>query len=316
MGYAHLSQDERYQIQCLNDGGFTAHEIAEQLNRAASTISRELKRNAGQVRVYRSRSAHRESTLRRHVASSQPHIDAARWQAVEARLLEDWSPEQISAEADISHERIYQHVAGDRRRGGTLWQHLRRRKRRRRHRCGTPRERQRFRGKRIATRPAVVAQRKRVGDWEGDTVVGQGRARIVTLVERKSGYTRLRRVAEGTAATVARAVIHTLYPLGRRVHTVTWDNGSEFAEHELIDIAVGTRSYFADPYSSWQRGCNENLNGLLRQYLPKGSDLGKITDTELQAIEDKLNNRPRKRLGFRTPQQVFETSFNRGALRN
>lgn len=316
MVYTHLSQDERYQIQCLHDGGFTAREIACELGRAPSTISRELARNVMDGMTYRAKSAQRQSTLRRHAASSQPRIDPSRWQAVEARLMEDWSPEQIAAEAGISHERIYQHVASDRRRGGTLWQHLRRRKRRRRHRCGTPRERQRFRGRRIATRPAVVAQRKRVGDWEGDTVVGKGRGRIVTLVERKSGFARLRRVAEGTADTVARAVIHALYPLGRRVHTVTWDNGSEFAEHGLIDIAVGSKSYFADPYSSWQRGCNENLNGLLRQYLPKGCDLGKITDEELQIIEDRINNRPRKRLGFRTPQQVFEASFNRGALRS
>ncbi len=138
---------------------------------------------------------------------------------------------------------------------------------------------------------------------------------MVTLVDRKSGLVRLRRAADGTADTVAGAVIHALYPLRRRVHTVTWDNGSEFAEHELIDIAVETHSYFADPYSSWQRGCNENLNGLLRQYLPKGSDLGTITDVELQVIEDKLNQRPRKRLGFRTPEEVFAKSFNRGALR-
>lgn len=135
-------------------------------------------------------------------------------------------------------------------------------------------------------------------------------------MERKSGYSRLRRVADGRADTVARAIVHALHPLRSRVHTLTLDNGSEFAEHELIDIALTAKSYFAESYSSWQRGCNENRNGLLRQYLPKGCDLANVTDEHLQAIEDKLNDRPRKRLGFRTPRQVFEASFNRRALQS
>jgi IS30 family transposase len=238
---------------------------------------------------------------------------------VEARLREGWSPQQIagSAEAAISHERIYRHIADDRQRGGSLWQHLRRRKRRRRHRCGTPRQRQRFGGRRIHQRPAVVEARRRVGDWEGDTIVGKGAARIVTLVERKTGFVRLRRVPSGEAEARMRAILHALDPLRKRVHTLTWDNGSEFAEHALIDIALEATSYFADPYSSWQRGSNENTNGLVRQYLPKGSDLAAVSDEQLQKIEDRLNQRPRKRLGYRTPQAKFEASFNRGgALRN
>lgn len=316
MGYTHLSQDERYQIQHLHSGGFCAAQIARQIHRRPSTVRRELRRNASADGRYQARHAQRQSVLRRHLASSQPRIDPTRWAAVEARLAENWSPEQIAPEAGISHERIYQHIARNRQQGGTLWQHLRHRKRRRRHRCGTPRERQRFRGRRITQRPTVVATRRRVGDWEGDTVVGKGLARIVTLVERKSGYSRLRCVPDGRADTVARAIIHALHPLSPRVHTLTLDNGSEFAEHELVDIALTAKSYFAEPYSSWQRGCNENLNGLLRQYLPKGCDLAAVTDEQLQAIEDKLNNRPRKRLGFRTPRQVFEASFNRRALRN
>jgi IS30 family transposase len=246
-----------------------------------------------------------------------PRIDAQTWAVVEACLHEDWSPEQIAGEGEVavSHERIYQHIAADRQRGGSLWQHLRRRKRQRHHRCGTPRERQRFGGKRIHERPAVVDQRARVGDWEGDTIVGKGTARIVTLVDRKSGWARLRKVPDGTATAVAEAVLSILHPVRARVHTLTWDNGSEFAEHRLIDIGLEAQSYFAMPYSSWQRGCNENLNGLLRQYFPKGCDLGKFTDKEIQQIEDKLNRRPRKRLRYRTPEHVFELSFKRVALR-
>lgn len=146
--------------------------------------------------------------------------------------------------------------------------------------------------------------------------MGKGLARVVTLAERKSGLLRMRRVPNGEADTVMRAIVHALHLLQTRVHTLTWDNGSEFAEHALVDIALTAKSYFADPYSSRQRGTNENTNGLIRQYLPKRCDLSTYSDAEIQAIEDKLNQRPRKRLGFRTPQQVFEASFNRGALRS
>jgi IS30 family transposase len=318
MNYTHLSQGERYQIQCLRRGGWQLEAIAAGLQRAVSTVSRELRRNAMSEGGYDSRHAQRQASKRRHAASALPRIDAQTWTVVEARLLEDWSPEQIAGEGEaaVSIERIYQHIATDRQRGGSLWQHLRRRKRHRRHRCGTPRERQRFGGKRIHERPAIVERRGRVGDWEGDTIVGKGTARIVTLVDRKSGWTRLRKVSEGTATTVAAAVLSILHPVRACVHTLTWDNGSEFAEHRLMDAGLEAQSYFAMPYSSWQRGCNENLNGLLRQYLPKGCDLAQFTDDEIQQIEDKLNRRPRKRLGYRTPEQVFELSFKRVALRS
>lgn len=317
MSYTHLSQDERYQIQCLHSGGFSAGEIGRDMKRATTTISRELRRNADDVGRYQARPAQRQSTKRRHAASTQARIDPERWVAVEARLTTaQWSPVQIASEASISHERIYQHIAADRQRGGKLWLHLRCRKQRRRHRCGTPRQRQRFHGRRIDKRPAIVEGRKRVGDWEGDTIVGNGLARVVTLVDRKSGLLRMRRVPNGQADTVMRAIVHALHPLQARVHTLTWDNGSEFAEHALVDITLVAKSYFAEPYSSWQRGTNENTNGLIRQYLPKRCDLGAYSDADIQAIEDKLNQRPRKRLGFRTPQQVFDVSFNRGALRS
>ena len=315
MSYTHLSQYERYQIQHLHRGGFSSRAIGEQIERSASTISRELLRNAWGA-PYESRQAQRQSTQRRHAASSQPRIDEAIWPIVRAALAEELSPEQIvgSNKAQISHERIYQYIAADRKEGGSLWTQLRCRKQRRQHRCGTPRQRQRFGGRRIAQRPALVDARQRVGDWEGDTIVGKGTARVVTLVERKTGLVRLRRVASGAAEPTMRAILHALYPIGRRVHTLTWDNGSEFAEHDLIDIALDATSYFAAPYSAWQRGCNENLNGLLRQYLPKRCDLGAFTDDAIQKIEDKLNQRPRKRLGFRTPQHLFDRSFKRGAL--
>lgn len=318
MGYTHLSQEERYQIRWLRKGGWSMEDIGLELRRSSSTISRELKRNATPGGTYDHRHAQRQAVQRRHAASALPRIDAQAWSVVEAHLREDWSPEQIAGtgDVDISVERIYQHIAADRRRGGTLWQHLRRRKRRRRHRCGTPRERQRFGGRRIHERPAIVEQRGRVGDFEGDTIVGKGPARLVTLVDRKSGWTRLRKVPDGTATAVAEAVLSVLHPVRARVHTLTWDNGSEFAEHRLMDVGLEAQSFFAMPYSSWQRGCNENLNGLVRQYIPKGCDISKFTDDEIQQIEDKLNRRPRKRHGFRTPEHIFELSFKRVALRS
>lgn len=317
MSYTHLSQRERYQIQALHRAEFSSREIGELMQRDGSTVGRELRRNTS-TDGYEARQAHQHSTQRRYAASTLPHIDGATWKAVEAFLVEDLSPEQIAglAQITISHERIYQHIAADRQRGGTLWTHLRCRKRRRHHRCGTPKLRQRFRGRRIDERPAIVDSRQRVGDWEGDTIVGQGSVRIMTLVERKSGLLRMRRVVSGEARPTLRAIVHALHPLRARVHTLTWDNGSEFAEHALIDIALEAKSYFANPYSSWQRGSNENMNGLLRQYFPKRCDLGAYSEEDIQRIEDKLNRRPRKRLGFRTPQQVFDVSFNRAALRS
>ena len=176
MSYTHLSQDERYQIQHLHRGGFSTREIGAELGRATTTIGRELRRNPGDATMYHARSAHRQSAKRRHAASAQARIGPEQWAAVEARLTADqWSPVQIASEASISHERIYQHIAADRQRGGKLWLHLRcRKQRRRRHRCGTPRQRQRFHGRRIAERPALVETRKRVGDWEGDTDVPGG----------------------------------------------------------------------------------------------------------------------------------------------
>ena len=199
INYTHLSQDERYQIQLLHAGGFLAGEIGEQLGRATTTVRRELQRNQSDAGNYQARIAHRKSMRRRHTASAQARILPHQWAAIEARLtLDQWSPVQIANEVSISHERIYQHIATDRQRGGKLWLHLRcRKQRRRRHRCGTPRQRQRFRGRRIAERPAIVATRQRVGDWEGDTIVGKGLARIVTLVDRKSGLLRMRLVPNG-----------------------------------------------------------------------------------------------------------------------
>jgi len=229
MSYTHLSQEERYQIEWMMKGGWTLTEVARHMGRHATTLRRERRRNGEADGSYAARDAQRRSRKRRHDASSLPRIRESTWAVVESRLREDWSPEQIAGHGDvaISHERIYQRVAEDRRRGGTLWKHLRCRKRRRR-RNGTSRERQRFGGRRIQQRPAIVAERRRVGDWEGDTIVGTGLARVVTMVERTTGFTRLRRVPSGEAEPTLRAIVLALHPLIDHVHSLTLDNGSEF----------------------------------------------------------------------------------------
>ena len=317
MNYTHLSQHERYQIQRLHSATVPISWIADLLGRSQSTVSREIRRNGGNGK-YQAKQAHMQSVQRRHKASAVPRISVSDWRCVEERLREGWSPEQIagSAEVEVSHERIYQHIARDRKHDGDLWRCLRRRRKQRRNRCGKPRDRQRFGGRRITQRARIVETRQRIGDWEGDTIVGKGKTRIVTLVERKSGVLRMRRVDSGSAASTRLAILKALLPIRERVHTLTWDNGSEFADHELIDGALNATSYFADPYSAWQRGTNENTNGLLRQYFPKGCNLANFSEAEIQRIENKINRRPRKRLGFKTPERIFNRSLNRVALQS
>ena len=232
------------------------------------------------------------------------------------RIAEQLSPEQVAAELPISHETLYQHIYADKAAGGALWRNLRcQKKRKKRYASGVERRGQIVGRRPIHERPANVELRRTVGHWEGDTVIGAGHKQaIVTLVERKSGYAVLMKVNHKTSELVSAAVIKKLEPIRDRVKTITFDNGKEFAEHARIDEALGSKTYFADPFSSWQRGSNENFNGLLRQYIPKKRPLSTVTDEELKMIERRLNNRPRKRLGFKTPNQVFHESLNRVAL--
>ena len=314
MRYTHLTKHERYQIQTLRGVGFDRHAIAAQLERAVSTISRELRRCP--QGAYDAAVAHHDAQRKRHVASAQPRIEAATWARVETHLREEHSPELIHGRLrllglpTVSHERIYQYIVADRKAGGDLWKHRRHGKPRRRR---LPRAVTRFRdGKPLSERPAEAANRQRLGHWEGDTMLGTSKARLVTLVERSSRFTVIRRVADGCAKTVMAATLHGLYPWQAAcpgsVISITYDNGAEFAEHALTDIALGCTSYFARPYASWERGTNENTNGLIRQYAPKRTDLGTLNDADVQRIADKLNDRPRKVLGFRTPREAFETA--------
>jgi len=296
--------------------GLTQSQIAVNLGRDKSTISREIARNSG-LRGYRPRQASILAEERSMNSRNARQIEASDWLCAKSYLEDQWSPEQISAEVPISPETIYRHVYADKALGGDLYQHLRCQKRRRKRYAGGRDRRGQIIGRRaISERPAYIEERRQIGHWEGDTLIGKAHKQaIVSLVERKSGYAVLVKVKNKTADLVSNAIISRLKPLSKKVRTLTYDNGKEFAEHASIDQALGSISYFADPYSSWQRGSNQNLKKLIRQNIAKSRPLSTVSHAELAKIESLLNNRPRKRLGFKTPHEVFIQSTNRVALR-
>jgi len=310
MNYTQLTQEERYQIYALKKAGHIQAEIARVIGRNPGTISRELRRNRG-LRGYRPDQAHNLALMRRQ-DKIQPRLSEHIWQQVEALIREEWSPQQIVGRVameqgvSISHEWIYQYVYADQRSGGDLYRFLRCQKLRRKRYGSYDRRGCIPNQVSIDDRPAIVDSKRRFGDWEGDTVIGKGhRGALVTLVERKSLYTVIRAVLYKTAEAVRNAVVDGLTPHIDRVHTITYDNGREFADHEGMASDLEARIYFAHPYASWERGLNENTNGLIRQYFPKDRDLTTVTKCEIENAMDKLNHRPRKSLGYRTPYEVF-----------
>lgn len=316
-GYQQLTLEQRYQIYALRKAGQTQAAIAAEIGVHPSTVGRELKRNTGQ-RGYRPKQAQELAQARQQQRAGQPRLAATVWLLVEAQLRQEWSPEQISGwlakvhQTPVSHERIYQYVYADQRRGGTLYQHLRCQKQRRKRYGARDRRGQIANRRSITERPTIVEQRTRLGDWEADTIVGKGHQQaLVSLTERKSKLTLLAKVEHATAEAVSTAVIQLLAGMaseGVPVETITSDNGREFAHHEAMAAALQADFYFAHPYHSWERGLNENTNGLVRQYFPKGSDFGPITQAQVQQVMARLNHRPRKTLEFCTPHQVFYNS--------
>lgn len=310
MNYTQLTREQRYQIYALKKAGHNQSYIAIMVGCHKSTISRELQRNSGQ-KGYRPHQAD-ELAFDRQCEAYRSRIAWQTWQLVEQLLRQDWSPEQIAGrlklekQPTVSHECIYLYVYAEKRRGGTLHQHLRSQKKQRKRYSGYIRRGQIPHRTSIDKRPEIVARKGRFGDWEADTIVGARHKRgILSAVERKSKLTRLRNLATKAAAEMKDNSIKLLAPLADKVHTITVDNGKEFCEHQEIAQALQARIYFAHPYSSWERGLNENTNGLVRQYFPKKYDFGRITEKDLQQVEDLLNNRPRKTLGYRTPNEVF-----------
>lgn len=310
--YKQLTSEQRYQISGLKKAGLNQSQISDEVGVYKSTISRELRRNKGR-RGWHPKQAQELRDERRKKCANAQRLSLPEWMEVERLIRLDMSPEQASCrlalegEFHISHETIYLHIYEDKRRGGDLWQHLR---------CQKPRKKRYASGQErrgiiknridIDERPEIVDQKIRIGDWEGDTVIGKNhRGALVTLAERKSRYMLAAQVPGKQASGVTAAVMQLLRPHKGKCHTMTFDNGKEFAEHEAIAAELDVDVYFAHPYHSWERGLNENSNGLLRQYFPKGMELIKVTQEQVQWAIDRLNHRPRKVLGFRTPFEVF-----------
>lgn len=310
--YDQLTEEDRIVIRTLLQEGRKAPYIAKALGRDPTTVRREIRRNSG-LKGYRPRQAQAKAHERRSQARTRkmtPEVIAY----IEAKLIEDYSPEQISETMTrdiglrVSHERIYQHVLQDKQNGGSLYTHLRIASgRKRRKRYGKTDRRGTIPGRiDIDQRPQIVAAKTRLGDWEADLVSGpHHRGFLVTLTERKSKFLLIGHVRHKTAEAVTAEIVRLLLGLKARVHTITYDNGREFAGHQTINEALQCASYFAKPYHSWERGLNENTNGLLRQYFPKGMDLRNVSAEQIAFAQNRLNTRPRKTLAYKTPQEVF-----------
>lgn len=308
--YTQLTQEQRYQIYAFMQTQQTQAAMAALLGVHKATISREVRRNRGH-RGYRPQQAHALAVTRRQ-GKVRSRIDGGTWRRIDTRLQDEWSPEQISGWlkrehfAPVSPEWIYRHILKDKAHGGNLHHHLRCRKRRRKRYGSSDRRGQLVNRISIDARPALVNERRRVGDWEVDTIIGVGHQQaLVSLTERYSRLTLLQKVTRKTAEEVSAAVRTLLAPLAVWVHTLTSDNGKEFADHERIAQDLDAAFFFAHPYASWERGLNENTNGLVRQYFPKHRWFTTITPQEVKVVMHKLNHRPRKGLGFRTPHEVF-----------
>jgi len=310
--YKQLTSEQRYQIYGLKQAGLKQCHIADKIGVDKSTISREFRRNKGQ-RGWRPKQAQSLRDERKQACINGKQFSSNEWGEVERLLREDLSPEQTADRLElenrlkISHEAIYQHVYADKRVGGDLCQHLRSQKpRRKRYASGQERRGVIKNRVSIDERPEIVDQKTRIGDWEGDTVIGKNhKGGLVTLAERKSRYVLAGHIRSKHADGVTAVITRLLSPHKDICHTITLDNGKEFAEHESIAAELQAAVYFAHPYSSWERGLNENSNGLLRQYFPKGTDLTDVTDEQVQHAVERLNHRPRKVLGGRSPHEVL-----------
>ena len=311
-GYHHLTRDQRCQIYALRATKTSQSQIAQILGVHRSSISREIKRNTG-GNGYRQQQADHKAQARRSEASSiTKKLTPTLKEQIRAGIQKDWSPEQISGRLkreniSISHETIYRYIQKDRQAKETLclYKHLRRAGKRYRKRGSG--------GKNsipnridISERPSIVESKSRIGDWEGDTIVGkEHQGAIISYVDRHSKFTLLKKIERRAAQLVHQYTVDRMKQLPHPVFSITYDNGTEFAWHEKVAKELNTVCYFARPYHAWERGLNEHTNGLVRQYIPKSSSLAWVTDQQIQAIEDRLNHRPRKVLQYLTPFEVF-----------
>jgi IS30 family transposase len=304
-------------LAALRTQGLRASAIAQILGCHRSTVGRELKRNCTVLDGrYRAAKAQERANGRRSRSRRNQHFTPRDFERVESLLKQRWSPEQIAGrfarepDLSISHETIYRHVWRDKKAGGELYTHLRCAQKRRRKGYGHYDSRGRLAGKRhISERPSSIENRRELGHWEIDTVMGTGsRDCILSLVERKTGLLHIGKLANRTVEAVNEVAIQIIGSGNVPFTTITADNGTEFHGYASIEKRTSTTFYFATPYHSWQRGTNENTNGLIRQYLPKGTSMKNLTQKQCNAIAQELNNRPRKRLAYQTPLERLNES--------
>jgi len=315
LNMGHITSAQRYTIEVMLKQGHKQKEIALATDKNESVISREIKRNCDERNgVYRSDLANRKCEQRHSSKPKRIKFDNRIRKIVDRKLEQQWSPEQIS-NADhgddidmVSHERIYQYIIEDKKQGGELYLNLRRKKKYRK-RTGSRDNRGKIKNATsIKERSEIVDKRERFGDLEVDLVIGANhRGALLTINDRKTGYAKIRKLRSKKADQVSKAIVRALRPIAHLCKTITSDNGKEFAGHEQVSKELGVNFYFADPYASWQRGANENYNGLVRQYFPKKSSFKNITTKEVKRVEKLLNNRPRKRLGYISPLQKINS---------
>lgn len=317
-GYHHVTREQRSQIYVLKAIPTPQNKIAEMIGVSPSSVCRELKRNTGQ-RGYRFKQANDMSRERRSKISQTPKkMNSELIALIEKKLELDWSPEQIAGRLKleghfISHESIYRHIREDKKNGGTLYKKLRRKGKKYNKRVSGKAGRGCIPNRvDIENRPAVVEEKSRIGDWEGDTIIGaEHQGAVISYVDRSSKFTILSKVPNKTAELVLHASVEQFQAHGLPVLTITYDNGKEFSYHEKIAKALNAQCYFAKPYHSWERGLNEHTNGLVRQYLPKKMSFRDVTNEQLQRIADKLNHRPRKCLNYLTPFEFLHRELSK-----
>jgi len=313
VNFKQLSAEERHYIEISLKKGLSQTKIANALDRNQSTISREIIRNTGQ-KGYRNKQANNLAQERHKTKPKKIKLTDEIKAIIDTHIEDDWSPEQVvgrlkkEAVIELHHETVYKYILANKKQGGTLYKHLRHQKKTYRKRYGSGHNRTGIVNRvDIDERPEVVNLRERVGDWEADTIIGKNhKGAIVTLDERKSKLRLAFPLSSKKAQPVFEAIVLLLEPIKEVVKTITFDNGKEFTLHEKIAQSLACAAYFAKPYSSWQRGQNENANGLLRQYFPKSMEL---IDVSIQAVfkaVHKLNSRPKKCLDYKTPYEAFE----------
>jgi len=319
MSHSHLNYLKRCQILALWKAGLNRSQIAKEVGVHRSTITREFSRNITFVRTklgywtYKPDYAQAYANSRRKSKRLFYKFTDEVAEFVREKLIEDWSPDQISVYAkrwnlfDISHERIYQFILEDKNNGGFLYKHLRHQNKKYRKRYGSPKRQSPIKNRvMIDERPKIVDDKSRIGDWEIDTVIGKNhKEAVLTIVDRASKFTIIKKLNHKTSNLTKEALTDALLQYKDYMHTITSDNGTEFAKHEEVSASLDTAFFFAHPYSSWERGVNENTNGLVRQYLKKGASFASVSNKDLESIEYKLNNRPRKTLDYRTPKEIF-----------